>query len=175
MRRFYLPAAALFVLALAAGIIFINISVTPPSAAGGNSCTLAVRCDTILDNIDQLNADKLEILPSDGVLLAETRLDFAEGESVFAVLKRALRESDIHLEFVETPFFASAYVEGIGNLYEMDCGPLSGWMYMVNGCFATQGCSLYKLQEGDAVEWLYTCDLGRDIGGENVSLGGAGR
>jgi hypothetical protein len=134
-----------------------------------------VRCAAILDNIAQLNPDKLELVPADGVILAKTAVSFASGESVFEVLKRVLREQGIHLEFVETPFFASAYVEGIGNLYEMDCGPLSGWMFRVNGEFASQGCSLYKLAAGDEVEWLYTCDLGRDIGGGNASLGGGGR
>lgn len=32
-----------------------------------------------------------------------------------------------------TPAYNSAYIEGIGNLYEFDCGNLSGWMYSVNG------------------------------------------
>ena len=27
------------------------------------------------------------------------------------------------------------------------------------------GCSRYRLQDGDVVEWKYTCDLGNDIGG----------
>jgi hypothetical protein len=174
MRRKWL-AAALIILVLLAGIVFISIAPPPAPAGGELSCTLAVRCDTILDNIGQLNPDKLELAPPDGVILAETGVTFMEGESAFEVLKRVLREQAIHLEFVETPFFASAYVEGIGNLYEMDCGPLSGWMYRVNGEFASQGCSLYKLQAGDKVEWLYTCDLGRDIGGGNASLGGGGR
>lgn len=29
--------------------------------------------------------------------------------------------------------YNSAYIEGINNLYEFDCGELSGWMYKVNG------------------------------------------
>ena len=31
--------------------------------------------------------------------------------------------------------YNSYYVEGIGNLYEFDCGSESGWMYKVNGWF----------------------------------------
>ena len=40
-------------------------------------------------------------------------------------------------------------------------------MYKVNDWFPNYGCSRYALQEGDKVEWLYTCDLGDDIGGYN--------
>lgn len=64
-----------------------------------------------------------------------------------------------------TPIYNSAYIEGIGNLYEFDCGELSGWMYKVNGWFPNYGCSRYRLKSGDRVEWVYTCDLGRDVGG----------
>jgi len=177
MRRKQLIAVLLPLLLIALLAGFYLHSTTPPSAPieGEYTCTLTVRCDTIADNLEQLNTDKLELIPKDGVILAETDIAFTAGESMFEVLKRTLRQQNIHMEFVETPFFASAYVEGIGNLYEMDCGPLSGWMYRVNGEFATLGCSLYLLEPGDSVEWLYTCDLGRDIGGDNASLGGGGR
>ena len=38
-------------------------------------------------------------------------------------------------------------------------------MYAVNGWFPNYGCSQYQLQDGDTVEWVYTCELGKDIGG----------
>ena len=40
-----------------------------------------------------------------------------------------------------------------------------GWMYKVNGWFPNYGCSRYQLKEGDTIEWVYTCDLGVDVGG----------
>ncbi|MEG1661606.1 MAG: DUF4430 domain-containing protein, partial [Clostridiales bacterium] len=90
---------------------------------------------------------------------------FYQGESVFNVLQRVCKQKAIHMEFVNTPIYNSAYIEGINNLYEFDVGELSGWMYQVNGWFPNYGCSRYPLQAGDVVTWLYTCDLGRDIGG----------
>ena len=69
------------------------------------------------------------------------------------------------MEFVNTPIYGSVYVEGIGNLYEFDAGELSGWMYRVNGEFPNFGCSKYILKNGDKVEFVYTCDLGKDVGG----------
>ena len=42
----------------------------------------------------------------------------------------------------------------------------SGWMYKVNGWFPNYGCSRYQLKDGDVIEWVYTCDLGKDVGGD---------
>lgn len=129
------------------------------------SCTLSVRCDTILNNIDCLLEEKVDIVPKDGVIFKEKEVTFYEGESVFNVLLREMKKNKIHLEFVKTPLYNSAYIEGIANLYEFDCGELSGWMYKVNGWFPNYGCSRYILKQGDRIEWVYTCDLGRDVGG----------
>lgn len=129
------------------------------------TCTLSVRCDTILNNMEYLDPEKVELVPADGVIFPASRVDFYEGESVFHVLLREMKMNKIHMEFVNTPIYNSAYIEGVNNLYEFDCGELSGWMYKVNGWFPNYGCSRYQLKDGDVVEWVYTCDLGRDVGG----------
>ena len=129
------------------------------------TCTFSIECSSILNNLSQLEPDKLEMLPSGGVILAKTTVTFYEGESVFDVLQRVCKEKGIHMEASWTPMYNSAYIEGIHNLYEFDCGVLSGWMYRVNGWYPNYGCSRYQLKDGDTVEWRYTCDLGNDIGG----------
>ena len=129
-------------------------------------CTLSVRCDTIFEDTSRVSSDTLEILPKNGVIFAPKKVEFQEGESVFDVLSREMRNSGIHLEFVDTPIYGTVYIEGIGNLYEFDAGELSGWMYKVNGVFPNYGCSKYYLKKGDKVEFVYTCDLGKDVGGE---------
>lgn len=131
------------------------------------SCTLSVRCDTALSNKDMLDSSKADILPEDGVIFPETTVYFSEGESVYDVLVREMMNAKIHMESENTTMYKSAYIEGIANLYEYDCGPLSGWMYKVNGEFPNYGCSAYVLSDGDRVEWVYTCDLGKDVGNEN--------
>ena len=60
--------------------------------------------------------------------------------------------------------YDSAYVEGINQIYEKDCGELSGWMFNVNGWFPNYGCSKYYVSDGDTINWVYTCDLGKDVG-----------
>ena len=129
------------------------------------TCTLSVRCDTILENIGWLDPEKVELVPEDGVVFPSQEVTFYEGESVFNVLQREMKKAKIHMEFVNTPMYNSAYIEGINNLYEFDCGELSGWMYKVNDWFPNYGCSRYQLKDGDLVEWVYTCDLGVDVGG----------
>ncbi|MDF2615801.1 MAG: hypothetical protein K0Q47_456 [Sedimentibacter sp.] len=131
-------------------------------------CTLSVTCTTVLDNMDILNPEKKEIVPEDGIIFQEQEVVFYEGDSVFDVLLREMKNNKIHMEYVMTPLYDSNYIEGIGNLYELDCGELSGWVYLVNGLSPSYGSSSYKLSDGDVVEWKYTCNLGRDVGAENI-------
>lgn len=136
------------------------------------TCTLSVRCDAIFNHISWLDREKRELLPEDGVIFPEQSVKFYDGESVFNLLVREMKRNKIHMEFESTPIYNSAYIEGIGNIYEFDCGELSGWMYSVNGWFPNYGCSRYRLKEGDRVEWVYTCDLGADVGGEYSARNG---
>lgn len=125
---------------------------------------MSISCETLLKNIDLLDTEKHELVPKDGLILPQTEVTVHEGESVFDVLLRETKDAKIHMEFVNTPIYNSAYIEGINNIYEFDAGDLSGWMYKVNGWFPNYGCSRYQLQENDVIEWVYTCDLGRDVG-----------
>lgn len=133
------------------------------------TCTISISCATILDNMDDLNPEKIELVPDDGWLMKPEAVTFQEGENVFDVLLRICQERKIHMEYVNTPMYNSAYIEGIGNLYEFDCGNLSGWMYSVNNWFPNYGCSRYQLQDGDVICWVYTCDLGADVGDNSMS------
>ena len=132
------------------------------------TCSLEIRCDKLIGN-GNLDPDKVELVPEDGSLFLVTDVVFFEGESVFNVLQRTMKQNKQHLEFVQTPLYNSAYIEGICNLYAYDAGDLSGWMYSVNGAFPNYGCSQYVVQAGDVIVWHYTCDLGADLGAENAS------
>lgn len=124
-------------------------------------CTFSVSCETILNNKDKLDKTKYSLVPSDGVIYNASDVEIKEGDTVFSLLERELVLNNIHFEYNKT---ISVYIEGINNIYEFDCGDLSGWMYKVNGVFPNFGCDLYTLSPGDVVEWVYTCDLGRDVG-----------
>lgn len=136
-----------------------------------HTCTISISCATILNHMDWLDPEKVELVPEDGWILEPTEVTFYEGESVFNVLQRTCKQQGIHMEFENTPMYNSAYIEGIHNLYEFDCGELSGWMYKVNDWFPNYGCSRYQLQDGDVICWEYTCDLGVDVGGYRATGG----
>lgn len=129
-------------------------------------CTISISCGTVLDNMDKLDKNKHELIPSDGRLFSETEVIFSDGESAFDLLLRVCRDNGIHFESAHTPLSDTAYIEGIGNIYEFDCGSLSGWMYNVNGEFPNYSCSDYIIQKDDKINFVYTCDLGKDVGGD---------
>ena len=127
-------------------------------------CTIAISCGTILNHMDKLNTDKKDCVPSDGWILKETTVEFKEGETVFDILKKVTKDNKIHMEFSGSGKAGTAYIEGINNIYEFDCGSISGWMYAVNDEYFSSGCSNYKVSLGDKIKWLYSCDLGNDVG-----------
>lgn len=92
-----------------------------------------------------------------GEVLPQTAFSLAEGETVYDILLEATAAKNIHLET------SAGYVQGIDNLYEMDHGELSGWVYLVNGTRPGVGCDAYTLQDGDIIEWHYSLKLGEDI------------
>lgn len=131
----------------------------------GNICTITIVCNTVLDNMDTVNKEKVPFIPKDGTILPKTQVSFAEGDTVFEVLQKVCGAANLQLEYSYTPIYKSSYIEGINHLYEFDCGPESGWMYKVNGRSPNYGCSAYKLEDGDDILWCYTCTgLGADVG-----------
>ncbi|MEN2766878.1 DUF4430 domain-containing protein [Ornithinibacillus xuwenensis] len=95
--------------------------------------------------------------------LPPTEMEVFEGDTVLDALIRITQEKKIQMDY-RGGQGASAYVEGIANVYEFDRGQGSGWMYRVNGIFPDRSAGIVPLLPGDRVEWLYTTDLGRDLG-----------
>ena len=170
VRRFIAAFGA--VLLFFAAMLPLAACAAPAPAQSGLKCTLLIECTKILDNMQDFNTDKSDVLPEDGVILEKSTVTFNEGDSVYDLLVRETRARNIHMEASYTPVYDSAYIEGINNLYEFDCGEGSGWTYCVNGVFPNYGASKYELHDGDEVEWHYTCDYGRDVGA--LDLGGNG-
>lgn len=152
-------------------------STTGGSSSGGSAsqpelpankdltCTISISCSTILSNMDKCEESVKDWVPGNGVILSATTVTFTEGESVYDVLQRVCRDNGIQMESSRSPEYNSAYVEGINNIYEFNVGSGSGWMYKVNGWFPNYGCSGYTLSQGDVICWVYTCNLGDDVGG----------
>ena len=146
-------------------LIFITTGCTIKSAdeyysstesEGKYSASISINCSTA---VNYINSERKK---SD--ILKPRSVTFNKGDTVFDLIKRVCRENKIQFEYEGEG--SSVYISGIDYLYEFDCGDLSGWEYSVNGKFPDVGCNSYNLKDGDIVKWLYTCDLGADIGNE---------
>ena len=126
------------------------------------TCTITISCANLVGNTDKLPEAERALVPDDGLLLAKTEFEFDDGDSVFDVLKRAVKDNGIQMEYSTSPAYNTAYIEGMGNLYEFDAGSASGWCYAVNGDMPNVGCSSYSLSDGDDIVFEYTLDLGED-------------
>ncbi|BBI31266.1 DUF4430 domain-containing protein [Cohnella abietis] len=111
----------------------------------------------------QLSIDKLTI--NKGYVLSPTTVEFTPGESAWDVLKREMDKRGISYRYSFSNKYNSVYVESIADDGEFDHGSGSGWMYSVNGTFPNYGASNYKLNQGDRLQWRYTTDYGKDVGG----------
>jgi len=121
-----------------------------------------IRCDTAVANGMSKEAKWAGIVPSSGIILPTTTFEIEDGDTAFDVLCQARDKYKIHVQYTGTA--SSCYIQGINNLYEFDGGRWSGWMFSVNGVYPNYGCGVYVLKAGDAIEWNYTCDLGKDLG-----------
>lgn len=112
--------------------------------------TISISCDVVKDK-------NRSHIPEDGIILEKTRKEIKDGDTVYDVLSDVCKENGIL-------FSANmGYIEGIANVFEMDFGDNSGWIYFVNGESPSVGCGLYELADGDEIKWQYTCDMGRDL------------
>lgn len=126
------------------------------STAQTQTVTLSILCTNAVGQTEN------HYLPKDGIILSPTIYGIEDGDTVFDVLLMAVKENQIPLDYTgdDNTF---VYIKGINYLYEFDCGDLSGWMYKVNGQTPNTGCSDYILNDGDIIEWVYTCNMGKDI------------
>ena len=130
------------------------ISTIPPEMKneGEFACIVSINCKTILNNLDKLSGGKREFVPDDGVILKSFEVKFDEGATSFEVLQKACQLNNIQFEFSKSAG-DSVYVEGINQIYEFDCGELSGWQYFVNNEFQSQGAGQstpsWELEEGE--------------------------
>ncbi|MDO4793093.1 MAG: S-layer homology domain-containing protein, partial [Filifactor alocis] len=120
---------------------------------------------------------KIEVRdPKGSTYFPMKEMEIEEGrDTAFSLLQK----TGLDYEYNFHPKYEGVYVSSIEGLAEFDAGPQSGWMYKVNGVFPDFSSSLKILKDGDEVQWLYTRDLGNDLGhgfagGASVGGGGGG-
>lgn len=122
----------------------------------GNICYVNVDCKDILGNMEDFVPEKTDILPKDGIILTDAEIEIYDGDTALSVTERALKEEKIHIDVLASSL-GTSYIKGIGNIYEGDCGAMSGWSYKVNGESPDVGADNYIISAGDKIEWVYIC------------------
>lgn len=130
------------------------------ACAKKQTCTITVRCDNALASAD-LSADKAAALPADGQIIATETVTLKDGMTVLDVLRTAAEQHAVALDVIEGDY---VYVSAIAGLAGLDAGDLSGWMVSVNGEFPSESAAAITAQSGDEIAFLYTCDMGADLG-----------
>lgn len=98
----------------------------------------------------------------DSVIFPATKIGIEAGESVLDVSLKVLKQYKI--QFEASGVGSATYIKGIDDLYQFDEGPQSGWLFKVNDTFPEEGSGAYEVKSGDTVQWVYTVNLGKDVG-----------
>ncbi|WP_163971600.1 DUF4430 domain-containing protein [Oceanobacillus halotolerans] len=89
-----------------------------------------------------------------GTILPSTQVAMKDGDTVLDVTQKIAKEKGIQLSVRGSN--ATAYMEGIDNLYEFDEGPLSGWLIRVDGVLIDRSTGDYPVEPGQSIQWIYT-------------------
>lgn len=124
---------------------------------------------TLSINFDQIYAEKNykrlkeelkrdDVLPEKHCFADDETISFSENDTVFDVLLCYCEEKNIYLDYQKPSenIYKTAYIKGIGGLYEGDCTKKSGWVYTVNGDKPNVGMSDYLLEDGDNIVIYFT-------------------
>jgi cytoskeletal protein RodZ len=89
-----------------------------------------------------------------GNIVAATKVSFNEGDTIYDIILATAKKHGIVIDSRGSG--ATAYIEGIDNIYEFDYGPKSGWVFEQNGISLTKSIGVTKIKDGDRIECIYT-------------------
>lgn len=145
-------------LAVAAAYLFMN----------ENPSSLVRSSDDTLRAADPSQSITFEVLGPSGktVMAPPTKVAITNTSTALSASVDGLKANK--LAFQTSGSGAGTYVTSIGGLAQQANGPLSGWLYKVNNVFPDEGPATYRVKPGDTITWVYTNDLGKDVGAPNA-------
>lgn len=137
------------------------------SALDGAKATDQKNPEAIKDEAEPLESVaeevSLTVTGPEGVgTILSVKVALEDGDTVYSVLRRATKAAKIPME--SSGGEKKAYIEGINNVYEFDHGATSGWLYSVDNVFPNKSSGSYLLEAGQSVQWVYTLNMGQDVG-----------
>ena len=92
--------------------------------------------------------------PASQAILPASTFEFIAAETAYDMLVRVTQAKNIDMTARKTSM--GMYVEAIAGVAEFDKGPLSGWLYSVNGQYPEVSADAYTVKQDDTVAWTYT-------------------
>lgn len=120
-------------------------------------CNVLIDCSILLSHMDRLPKNVRKYVPENGILLQKSSVRVKQGASAYDVLTAACKANKIAYDAEYSSIYNTAYIKGIGYLYEKMAGDMSGWLYQVDGQLPNVGASRYTVKDGDSLSWTYTC------------------
>lgn len=114
------------------------------------------------------NTATIEVLGpgGDSILVPSNTVTINENATVLSASIDSFQQNQI--PFQTGGSGTDLYITSINNVSQQSAGPLSGWLYKVNDVFVDSSPSTYSLNPGDRVTWIFTTDLGKDVGAPPV-------
>lgn len=119
---------------------------------GDVTVKVEIDCSAVLEdkNYRELSqAVKDSGLLDGGAVLADTRVQIAQGETAFDALKLCCEENDLKLDAQSSG--SSVYIYGIGGLCEGSCTKNSGWVYSIDGTEPDKPINEYVMKDGGSI------------------------
>ncbi len=107
-----------------------------------------------------------EYMPDYVTWIATTTYEMDEGDTVYDLWVKALREHGLSSEGAESNYVKTVYAPAsLGGyaLSEFTNGPRSGWMYTLNGRHPGYGLEEQELHDGDRIIWHYVNDYAYEV------------
>ncbi len=111
-------------------------------------------CDTTEKEKAPEHLGEVTVTINDGrQILADAKIEIFEEDTAFSTLRDCCLASGLELED------SAGIVTRIGNKANMADGPLSGWLFLVNGEVLMTGPMDYKVSDKDVIEWQFITDF----------------
>ena len=132
-----------------AGYYYQSVIISPNSASNSTYLTpLATSPNTFVLSVNTFN---LVLNLSSGQKSLQE--NFTDGENLYDALKAATAKEGISMTSKEYPRMGYL-VESIGGEKNGTDGKY--WQFLVNGKYANEGASSYRIKTGDVIEWKFS-------------------
>lgn len=126
-----------------------------------NVCSININCVNLLGFKEELEDTDKNAIEENGDIYNNTEVIIKDGDTLFSIIERELVLKGIFFEYSQDD---EINIKSIGGIGEKDFGENSKWLFKVNGDFIDGGYDKYKVEKGDIIEAVYTCDGGNDVG-----------